>query len=412
VARDLRCPNPGCSHVFPAAAVAGMAALVCPKCGGVFQVKAKQPGPAAPTITTPQESASRSPGVAWLVAGLIVFLGIGLTTAAVYRPRQPAPPSGPEPYRSTEHNYSLRPPAPAWQQDDDLAKRLGGVLAFRRENPEARVVLCVRDYPKYVPSAGELREDAVARLRKLPVENLQREDKPEGGAFGGKPTNRFVFQGSIDGTIVSGDVESLFHQGKAYWLFRWCPTAVVDQVAGDLAELTACFSLLDLRPDWQPPRRHFLGAKVKYVLTAEGDRWENSPFPPESFDPAADLALIGKPDRGPNDATRQAQLLLLLLPAGEGKPMERAKSHLLARQKDLYPETTLAETPVAAGGQAPNNTLALRVANTKARERFVVLRVVPRLDRLLVLWAECDFARRDLWEADFLKLAGSLKLPG
>jgi hypothetical protein len=413
MAKDIPCPNPGCPHIFPAAAVVGVAALVCPQCTGVFQVKAKTPAPVESKPKSPRRPSARSAMLTWLLAGLIIVVSIGLMTAALYRQREPTK-TGPEPYRSTEHNDSLLLPGPEWQRDADWAKRLGAVLAFRRENPDAQVVFVVRRFPKYVPTIAELRDEAVARLRKLPIENLLHEDKADGGKFAGRPAGRLVFQGAIEGAEVSGDVQFLPHQGEAYWLFRWCPAAAVEQAAASLADLSDRFALLDLKADWQPPRRTFNGTKTKYTLTAEGDRWDKAPYPPENYDPAADLALVGKPQDGAADPTRQAQLMVVILPAGDGDALDRAKAHLLARQKDLYEETTMTDLPAGedkAPSKGPQKVIALHVKNTKDRERFVVLSAVPRKDGPIAIWAECDFARRAVWETDFRKLVGSYAAP-
>jgi hypothetical protein len=333
-------------------------------------------------------------------------------TAVFYHGREPTK-TGPEPYRSTEHNYSLLLPGPEWQRGEDSAKRLGGVLAFHRENPDAQAVFVVRRYPKYVPTAAELRDEAIARLRRFPIDNLQYDDKLADITFAGRPAQRFVFQGAIDGTIVSGDVVFLPHQGAAYWLYRWCPATAVEQAAPSLAELADRFGLLDLHAEWRPPRRTFIGTKAKYALTAEGDRWDKAPYPPENYDAAADLALIGKPQDGASDPVRQAQLLVVILPAGDGDPVERARAHVLARQKDLYEETTMADLPPtdensSAGGSL--RILAFRTKNTKDRERFAVVGVAPRKEGPIVIWAECDFGRRAIWESDFRKLIGSFAL--
>src|SRR5947209_183474 len=139
--RDVHCPNPGCSHVFPAAAVAGVAALVCPDCGGVFQVKRKDPPPAPGRPAAAKRQRGRSAGLVWVVAGLIIFIGLGLMTAALYRPPEAPKPAGPEPFKSADLNYSFNLPGPPWQRDADLAKRLAGVLAFHRSDPDVSVVL-------------------------------------------------------------------------------------------------------------------------------------------------------------------------------------------------------------------------------------------------------------------------------
>src|SRR4051812_9316268 len=107
MARDLRCPNPGCTHVFPADKIAGMAALVCPECGGVFQVRAKKPSPTVAGAAPEKKTLRKRPPLAWVVAGLIILIGLTLMTATIYRRPSPATPAGPEPFRSTEHNYSF-----------------------------------------------------------------------------------------------------------------------------------------------------------------------------------------------------------------------------------------------------------------------------------------------------------------
>jgi hypothetical protein len=336
-------------------------------------------------------------------------------TAAIYR-RRDVVPAGPTPYRSIEHNYSILPPGPPWRQDIDLARQLAGVLAFHRDDPDAQVVLAVRQYPTYVPTAAELTNEAVARLRKCAFKNLQYEAKSDGAMFAGKPAGRLVFQGTVDDEIMSGDVQFLTHQGAAYWLYRWCPAAAVDTAATDLADFAERFALLNLRPDWQLPRQMFASVKFAYALTAEGNRWEKSPSPPTDYDPAADMALLGQPQDGSAEAVRKAQLLVLILAAADGDPVARARAHVLARQKVVYEGTTIAEIPPTVKlwptdrvGAEVGRLLTVRVTNTKARERFGVLGVVPRATGPLVIWAECDFSRRAEWEAEFHKLIGSLQ---
>lgn len=397
MARDVRCPNPGCTHVFPADKMAGVAALVCPECGGVFQVRVKKPSPSVPAGAPARQAVRKRLPLVWILGGLIVLVSMTLMTAMIYRRPTPTTPTGPEPFRSTEHNYSFLLPGPPWQRDNDLAKKLGGVLAFRRDEPTAAVVLAVRPYPKYVPSPGEMRQEAVARLKQFPFTNLQPEDKPAGAELAGQPAGRFVFQGTADGKVVSGDVLFLPYQGAAYWLYRWCPADAVDRAADNFADLAGRFALLNLHPKWQPPRRTFTGDKLKYALTAEGDRWSVAPYPPANYDPAADRALVGQEKEGVSDAARQALLLVVLLPS-EGDAMERAKAHLLDRQKEVYEGTSLADEPSGS-----DKVRAFRVTNTKDRERFVALRVEGRV----MLWAECDYARRPMWEAEFRKLLES-----
>jgi hypothetical protein len=375
---------------------------MCPECGGVFQVKprhvtANPATPGSPSLRARHRSKRRSGPVVWVVVGLTLSVALALLTAVLYRQRGPAPVISDE-FRSAEHNYSVRPPGPPWKRDDELAKRLGGVLAFRLASLDAVVVLVVRDYPKTIPTAGELRDTIIARLRQYPVSVLHFEDKSEGATFGGRPASRLVFQGQVDNVPASGDVHYLAHQGKAYWLVRWCPSTDVEKVAGGLADLAGRFTLLDLRPDWHPEVHSFSGTAARYSLTAEGNRWVKAPYPPASYDPAADLALVGRLQDG--DAATRAQLLVLMLPSIDD-PVQAATSHLLARQKEIYPDTKMTVLP---GGSNQHDVVGLRLDTTKERAIFVLMRVVRSESRLIVATVECDFARRDVWEEEFRKL--------
>ena len=64
-----------------------------------------------------------------------------------------------------------------------------------------------------------------------------------------------------------------------------------------------------------------------------------------------------------------------------------------------------------AQNDGPLKVIALHVKNTKDRERFVILGVAPRKEGPIVIWAECDFTRRAMWETDFRKLVGSYASP-
>src|SRR2546425_801927 len=57
----IPCPNPTCTHIFPAAAVVGAASLTCPRCGGVFRFRPSPPDAGdAPARPAPGDGSSRS----------------------------------------------------------------------------------------------------------------------------------------------------------------------------------------------------------------------------------------------------------------------------------------------------------------------------------------------------------------
>src|SRR5262249_18435791 len=51
------CPNPTCTHIFPAAAVAGAAVLTCPRCATVFQFHAGAAAVASGATPAPSSQA-------------------------------------------------------------------------------------------------------------------------------------------------------------------------------------------------------------------------------------------------------------------------------------------------------------------------------------------------------------------
>src|SRR5207253_754416 len=110
-----------------------------------------------------------------------------------------------------------------------------------------------------------------------------------------------------------------------------------------LDDLRDRFGLLDQRPDWRPSRQEFRGTGLAYTLTGEGGLWAKAPFAPPKYDPLADLALEASERDAGDDRSRRAAVLVLLLPAAEGDAVKLAREHLLKRQKEDYPRTTVAD---------------------------------------------------------------------
>src|SRR5205814_1653974 len=55
--KEFPCPNPACTQLFPAEALAGVSALACPKCGAVFQLRPGAPGNAPKQMPSPPGAA-------------------------------------------------------------------------------------------------------------------------------------------------------------------------------------------------------------------------------------------------------------------------------------------------------------------------------------------------------------------
>ena len=60
-------------------------------------------------------------------------------------------------------------------------------------------------------------------------------------------------------------------------------------------------------------------------------------------------------------------------------------------------------------GSFTGQSIALRVEHAPGQERFFWLGAAPRGQQLLVLEGECGYERREIWEAEFRRLAATLR---
>src|SRR5438094_8826051 len=126
MAKPIRCPNPTCQHEFPAAAAAGVAALICPKCGGVFQRSAPPAPSPVPPVPSGPSSTRRFP-ILPVLGAVAVIIGAGAIIAArnIIQARnalsERSLPTPAEPFRSAQFNYSFLIPGAPWQQVSNLS---------------------------------------------------------------------------------------------------------------------------------------------------------------------------------------------------------------------------------------------------------------------------------------------------
>ncbi len=312
-------------------------------------------------------------------------------------------------------------PGGQWKLDDKL--RLFGVaqlLAMRRAEPNAWMVLAARDYQKRAPRDGEMVEEAVNRLGAY-FQGLEWELRPDED-WAGRRAQHLTFQGDVNHVVMSGDCLLFTDKGLGYWLTTWAPASTADLSREDLRHVRQGLALLKERDGWQEatsPVQTFRGHEIPYSLRDTEELWKEWPTP-KDVEKAADLVLQARDRLEAKDIDKMAQVVVLLLPkqADLTKAAHAARAHLEEQQRLLYPATTLdvlrdQEGPqdrAAPVGAVPGHLTKFRVKNSPDRQRFVVLAVVQQPERVLAIQCECDWKRRSLWEGDFKQLLSTFRL--
>lgn len=326
---------------------------------------------------------------------------------------------------SRDFNYRFVFPSDDWQTNDRLKVEVkANALAMQRNDPFGRFALAVRDYKKANPDAGAMTDEAVRRLSGY-FGNFEWEAK-EDIELAGRKAQRLVFQGKVVGVMMSGECCFLAHKGVAYWLTAWTTAADAQQntarVASDFERLRKGFALGKDREQWQEHRVAvtFKGKKHAYEfrdLSGPWKEWDE----PTSEDPKADLLLMGADPDDARDITRQSSVALLLLDTKDAaNALLAAQTYIEARQKETFPETSWEPADAKPSpdtevkiGDGMGKIAKFHVKNGETRERFLLLAVVtsPQLPAVVAVQCECDWRRRARWEALFVQLLATLRLP-
>lgn len=455
--QTLPCPNPACTHQFSARELAAASGLRCPRCGTHFQFRAKptpQPAPAtarpaSPSAPAKPASLPQRPAAptrvfrrGWFLFGLLAIMVAGgayalrsglfqkagqSVTALTDSIREDDSTAHGPAHVSRDFNYRFVFPGDAWQMNDRLKVEVkANALAMQRTRPSAWFALAARDYKKSNPDAGKLTDEAVQRLGSY-FTAFEWEPKTEIDLAGQKAL-RLIFQGKVNGKMMSGECCSLAHKGVAYWLTAWTTAEEAQQNAGSIVtefeRLRKGFSLGKDREQWKELRvaHTFKGKKAPYELRDASGPWKEWDDP-TSEDSKADLLLIGADPDDARDVSRQAIVAVLLLDKKEpSQAISASQEHVEAHQKETFPETTLEsagdkedkQDKEVKIGNVLGRVSKLRVKNGETRERFLMLAIVVRddLDRMIVVQCECDWRRRARWEALFQELLSRFRLGG
>lgn len=452
MSQNQPCPNGSCSHVFPAAAVAGAGSVKCPSCGTVFQSRARpkvvkpEPPLALPVNGGEAEAFDFSGGSVvpravarprWNFAPWLLFVICGAVVAGgVYGLRsglfsrvagdvkgslaaRPELPQGPGVY-FPEMNCRFDYPSPAWEKDDALKNATRtNALALSRKDPDLALTLSAKDYKTTNPDVGALVDEAVRRLGGY-FATFEYEQKEEVELAGHKG-QRLAFQGKFGDQLMGGECYLLAHKGIGYWLVTWTSAEEIrrqpEQVRQEFERVRKSLTLGHERDLWKETVTGvtFTGTRAPYQFQNVPGLWQKWPEP-SSEDDGADLMLIGNDPEAAGDIKRKATVLVLLLDRKEtlNEAAAAARAHVEAQHKKTFDPVmveVLSEEEKAVGGQL-GHVAKLHVRDGETRERFVLMATLlpPASEHLLVIQCECDWRRRPRWEALFQQLLGQFSL--
>jgi hypothetical protein len=309
-------------------------------------------------------------------------------------------------------NCRYSSPAREWKRDE-AGKPLGvaNLLTMQRINPHGWMALAAEDFKTRAPRDAEVVDDNMQRLanhfQHLETSFLADVD------LAGQRAQHLAFQGRVNQVLMSGECVLLAHKGIVYFLAVWGPVDSARSPRDDLADVMKGFAFLKEREGWteeRPEEIQFDGHRVSYSLRGLKGLWEEW-GQPEKVDAKADLVILAKERLEDYLVDKMAQVTVILL--GPQKDLvdavKAARAHVEAQHKFMYPATTMAVMRDVEGaqdrdmpvGNTPGHVVKLHVKNGQARERFLMLAVVQLPDQVIAIQCECDWKRRNSWEADF-----------
>jgi hypothetical protein len=370
-----------------------------------------------------------------LAGGLLFFI-----VKHAGRPAKEVPPAG-DARKFEDLNFSLRPPEKRWKADVDLPTGLKARLAYSRADPADHLAIEVIDFKEREPRRGVWLDEALERLRGYFGEDVAWQPKAPATLekfepcykLAGQPALVLEFEGNHDSVLHIGECAMMHYRGRVYLFFTFAPSASDEQrkaLQEEWAGLRERFGVLNQREGWKPqapPSEPFQGDG--YTLAFAKEVWKKADL--GDFDKQSVLALEGHDPKEDRDgeasrAGKAAYLRVAVLAAkADVKPADAARQHVIARQMDLLGLSKPEELELVAVqgrkgeklegpadiGAFKNGYLSKNRMRVPAGtlDRFVVVAAVPLKERLLVVYSECDWKRRDYWEQEINALLDTFK---
>ena len=357
-------------------------------------------------------------------------------------------PTGPS-YTYPKENFSFQAPTSPWKSDPDLRAQLGCFLAFSRSDPPNKMAIAVIDYKDRPPRTAVLLDESLDRLTDYFGADKRKEERekpawqPKAPAtlekfephekLAGQPALVIEFEGSKDSVLYAGECWIVQHQGRAYLFFTLAPKGDNDvpaEAREQWAALHKGFGLLDERKGWKPqPRPSESYPGDGYTLSFAKEVWKS--LDKEADDKKAVLLLEGHDPKEEREgeaskAGKAAHLRVVELEkqADIKAAAAAARKQLIDRQVAIgvvqKPEDV--QLMPAAGGKGDRASKPADIGTFKGHlsksrmsvtggtlDRFVVIAAVQLADKVVAVYGDCDWKRREYWEQEFNALLASFR---
>ena len=338
-------------------------------------------------------------------------------------------------------NFSFQQSGPPWKEDRELRARLGCSLAFSRKDTDNKMAIAVLDYEKRPPRPAVLLDETLDRLTKYfggdrpawepkapaTLEKFEPQEK-----LADKPALVIEFQGTRDSVLHAGECWIMQYRGRAYLFFTLAPLKgqeVSDEVRQQWDALHKGFGLLDDRKGYTPqprPAEPYRGDG--YALSFANEVWTS--MDREGDDKKAVLLLEGHDPKEEREgdaskAGKAAFLRVVVLDKATDlkAAAAAARKHFIARQveadADVKPtdvqfspaddKVGKADRPANIGafkGHLSENHMTIKGSTLN---RFLVIAVVALDDKVVAVYADCDWKRRDYWQQEFNALLATFR---
>jgi len=332
-----------------------------------------------------------------------------------------------------ERNLSFEKPAAPWATDDETRVKVGSPILFvyKRADPDASMAFGTKDFETREPRPSELRDGLTGPLNKLFIDIRPNAETPD-AKWLGQPAIAYTFRARTkgEGPTVMGECHAVSYKGIGYWAICWTGENDLPALAPDFEATRGKFKLLTARDTWvakEAPVKPFGGHGFDYrVLDAEGiwaepDRKVHSPT---DLDPKANLLLLAKEKKKGRDFPNEATLVVLVLDAGGGDPLAEARKYVEDQRAEAMKAVDAAfvakfteltgppegdPTPNTVDPTAPVVRLRGDVAGARDQSRLLVISAIKLDEKVVVAYASCAWADRELFDSKLTQIVGSLR---
>jgi len=311
-----------------------------------------------------------------------------------------------------------------WIADKDLKIRLNAITAWKNEERDAWLAIAVQDYGQQRPRDGELMKAAIERLEGHFGDALELAKRALKSDLAGEECQVLPFKGTFNSVTWYGECFLLAHRGFGYWFFvatssKWGAADDAHHIKAEL-EKSKSFVLATERSGWteQPPKMvTFHAQAAPLTITVPEGAWDKSAA--KDVEETGELFLFGRFLREKDNRKNASILVFTSDKKGDLKESLRdARSYLEKRKQEeneKYKYVAAEEGASAAGGDQavgdhPGWQAELKLMFNDESRRYSLLSVVHHDDKAFVIFCDCAWEHRQIWQQDFRNALATMKL--